>query len=198
MEKPKILLIDDEQMIYESIKLLLRREPYNILWAKNGKEGLDMFSKENPATTILDINMPIMNGIGFLKRAKSSDYNLSSVIVLTGHGEDKEMEQCFNLGVSIFFRKPFHPIELKGFINHFVGFKKVQKNLIHEINNNIKLKQKIKQMQGKKVGLACKYLSECRHIDFTQDFFYQHMEIYCREDDKFKKCPFYRSYQKQK
>jgi len=131
----KILIIDDEQIVIDSIKASLKREDYNILSAGNGEEGMKIYKKETPLLIILDLRMPIMDGIEFLEHLKLTPSGQSFVIVLTGHGDDEEIEKCYKFGVSAFLRKPFNVFELTGIIKHCITLKHTQ----NELEKNEKL-----------------------------------------------------------
>ncbi|MFV1950496.1 MAG: response regulator, partial [Nitrospinota bacterium] len=126
----KILIIDDEPFMINAIRRNLKRDNYyEVLSAKNGKEGLELYYDVKPILILLDLNMPIMNGIEFLEHLKLSPSDLCSVIVLTGHGDDKDMKKCFDLGVSAFLRKPFNVYELRGLVRHVIALKQTQEAL---------------------------------------------------------------------
>ena len=129
----KILVIDDEPIIIESISYDLMNEGYEILSAMNGKEGLVLFEKEKPTVIILDIRMPVMDGIEFLEHIKLESSDPYAVIVLTGHGDDEDVQKCFNLGVSSFLRKPYNIHVLKGLVGNSIEFKHTQQELMCEI-----------------------------------------------------------------
>ncbi|KJR43660.1 Signal transduction response regulator, receiver region domain protein, partial [Candidatus Magnetoovum chiemensis] len=114
MNKDKILILDDEKVVIEAIKKHLKHEDYVILTGENGQEGLDIYFKERPILIILDLKMPVMDGIEFLETIKLTPQSPCSVIVLTGHGSDEDMERCFELGILAFLHKPFNVYELKG------------------------------------------------------------------------------------
>ncbi len=67
MSKPKILIIDDEEAVRETIGKAMRREGYELFFAENGKEGLSVFKKISPILVILDLRMPAMDGFEFLE-----------------------------------------------------------------------------------------------------------------------------------
>ena len=125
----KILVIDDEPIIIESISYDLMNEGYEILTALNGREGLVLFKKEKPILIILDIRMPVMDGVEFLEYMKLEPSDPYAVIVLTGHGDDEEVQKCFNLGVSSFLKKPYNIHVLKGMVMHSIKLKQAQQEL---------------------------------------------------------------------
>ncbi len=111
-----ILVIDDEEIMRELISDTLEEEDYEIYWAGDGKEGMEMAKKHNPSLIILDLKMPVMNGIEMLESIDLSPASQFAVIVLTGHGYDEDIKRCFHLGVCAFLRKPFNVYEFKGLV----------------------------------------------------------------------------------
>ncbi|MGR3317670.1 MAG: ATP-binding response regulator [Candidatus Anammoxibacter sp.] len=122
----KILIVEDEPNVVNSIREALEKEPYKIVSADNGRVGLEIFEKENPVLIILDLRMPVMDGIEFLEHIKLSSSDPYSVIVLTGHGEDSDIKECFKLGISVFLRKPFNIYELRGLVKHSISSKQAE------------------------------------------------------------------------
>jgi len=144
-EKPAstILIIDDELKVVESISDVLEKEPYKIVSARNGREGLEILEKETPVLIILDLRMPIMDGIEFLDKINLSDTDPYTVIVLIGHGEESDIKKCFRLGINIFLRKPFNIYELRGLIKHSIDFKKMQQKLRNEMEAQTEAEDKL-------------------------------------------------------
>ncbi|MBF0568442.1 MAG: response regulator [Nitrospirae bacterium] len=129
MGNDKILILDDEQIVIDAITKNLSRRNYEIYSGKDGKEGLALYHEINPILIILDLRMPVMDGVEFLRKINLSPSDSCSVIVLTGHGSDEEMERCFELGISAFLRKPFNIYELLGIVSHSIALKKIEKEL---------------------------------------------------------------------
>ncbi|MCJ7577756.1 MAG: response regulator [candidate division Zixibacteria bacterium] len=113
MTSPKILIVDDEENILNSLKRLFRKEPYEILTAINGEEGLKILDDHQVDLIISDLKMPEMNGIEFLKRAKERD-SVPLRIMLTGHADLKSVLDAVDQGeVYRFLLKPWDDEELK-------------------------------------------------------------------------------------
>jgi PAS domain S-box-containing protein len=148
MKKDLIFIIDDEELIIESIKDNLETEGFNIISANNGKSGLKLLDKYQPELVILDLKMPVMNGIEFLKHIKLTSASPFSVIVLTGHGEDEDIKQCFNLGISAFLRKPFNIYELLGMIRHAISIKNMRDEIIQNQEIIRKSEEKYRSMMN--------------------------------------------------
>jgi len=138
----KILIIDDEQAVIDSIMDSLKREEYEILTANNGQEGIEIYREINPILMILDLRMPVMSGLELLEQLKLSASDNCFVIVLTEHGDDNEMEKCFSFGISAFLRKPFNVFELIGMVKHCITLKYTQMELMDEIVEHKRAKKK--------------------------------------------------------
>ena len=112
--KKKILVIDDDESIRFILNHFLHKD-YEIVCKKNGQEGLVYLQKGNiPDLIILDLIMPEMNGVDFIKNIKQSNYfNSIPIIVLSAKENSKEKIECFKLGADDYIIKPFNPEELK-------------------------------------------------------------------------------------
>ncbi len=138
MPNNKILIIDDDQLIIRSIQrsLTLEENNYEILTASNGKAGLEIYRKEQPILVLLDLNMPVLGGIEFLKEVKLTPTDPSAIIVLSGHSDDECVKRCFDLGISSFLRKPINMYEFFGLVKHVIAFKNIQKALKEKCEDN--------------------------------------------------------------
>lgn len=148
MLKNKILIIDDEQIVRDAISDSLEGEGYEILTAINGQEGLQLYHQEQPVLIILDLRMPVMDGIKFLEQIKPSPDELSSFIVLTGHGDEEDMKKCFRLGAGAFLRKPFNIHELRGIVRNSIELKQTQHDLIEEISERKKIEEELRMFRN--------------------------------------------------
>jgi two-component system chemotaxis response regulator CheY len=101
----KILLVDDEAHIRKFVGLLLKQlgSP-TIIEAGNGKDAIEFFTKERPDLVLLDVNMPILDGIGTLKAIMEVDPE-AVVIMLTSLSSRQMIEQAAELGASNYIRK---------------------------------------------------------------------------------------------
>ncbi|MDE5601670.1 MAG: response regulator transcription factor [Clostridia bacterium] len=110
-----ILLAEDDEDIVKLIKLYLENDSFNIFWAKDGIEALELFRREKIDLALVDIMMPRMNGYELTKniRAKS---NIPIVILSAAH-LDSDKILGLNLGADDYLVKPFNPLELIARIN---------------------------------------------------------------------------------
>ena len=113
MPRPRILVIDDEPVLQKAMLKILKNDNYDIVFANNGLEGLVQVEKEKPDLIFLDLRMPGLDGFGFLEKLRISPDDPYHVIVITGHGDDKEVEKSFALGANFFLRKPLSLIEVR-------------------------------------------------------------------------------------
>lgn len=100
-----ILLVDDEAHIRKYVGLILRQlGAPKILEASNGEEGVAAYLRENPDLVLLDVNMPIMDGIETLKKLKQVDPDCV-VVMLTSLANRQTIEQAIELGAANYIRK---------------------------------------------------------------------------------------------
>ncbi|MDL2237061.1 response regulator transcription factor [Christensenellaceae bacterium OttesenSCG-928-K19] len=110
MAKQNILIIDDDKNIREVVKLYLRKEGYEVAEAADGAIGVDLFFGKQYDLVLLDIMMPVQDGMETIKqiRAKSN----VPVIMLTAKGETFDKVLALELGADDYIVKPFDPKEL--------------------------------------------------------------------------------------
>ncbi len=88
-EKPKILIVDDEESIHLLYREELSEEGYDVISAMSGPEALELVDKEKPDLVVLDINMPGMNGLEVLRTIKEKNPKLP-VILCSAYPEFKQ------------------------------------------------------------------------------------------------------------
>lgn len=109
----KVLIIEDEDFVRETISDILELEGYVPILAKNGKEGLDALVQLRPDLILCDINMPIMDGYEVLETIKSNE-NLASIpfIFLTAKASNNDMRRGMEMGADDYIFKPFKANDL--------------------------------------------------------------------------------------
>ena len=105
-----ILVCDDEKDIVSALKIYLTAEGYQIYEAFNGKEALEILSRETIHLVLMDIMMPVMDGITAM--VKLREKSNVPVIMLTAKGEDTDKVLGLNIGADDYVTKPFNPVEL--------------------------------------------------------------------------------------
>ena len=106
-----ILVCDDEKDIVSALRIYLMAEGYQVFEAFNGAEALEVISREEVHLVIMDIMMPIMDGITAM--VKLREKSNVPVIMLTAKGEDTDKILGLNIGADDYVTKPFHPLELQ-------------------------------------------------------------------------------------
>lgn len=115
----KILVVDDSALIHQMYRLVMSRYSCTIVDAMNGQEALDILAVHKDVDLILlDINMPIMNGVQFLEKASAIGIvSKIPVIVISTEGKEEDTIRGLKLGARGYLKKPFHPSELHDLID---------------------------------------------------------------------------------
>jgi len=112
----KILVIDDEEIVHQSIRRILSRLGYDVDSALTAHEGLDKLEKDNYSAVITDLMMPEMNGIEMLHAMRERGHN-PPTIMITGYPTIKTAIQALRLGAMDYIPKPFTRQELLSPLN---------------------------------------------------------------------------------
>lgn len=105
-----ILICDDDKEIVDAIGIYLEHEGYQILKAYNGKEALDIIQDHEIHLIVMDIMMPVMDGMKATRKIREE--NNIPVIMLSAKSEDTDKIIGLNLGADDYITKPFNPLEL--------------------------------------------------------------------------------------
>jgi DNA-binding response OmpR family regulator len=103
----RILLVDDDAEIIESLRLALEAQSYEVLVARDGNQGLALIERENPDLIILDMMMPKRSGFLVLERLKRLGEKKSRIIMITANEGNRHKAYAEMLGVDDYVRKPF-------------------------------------------------------------------------------------------
>lgn len=119
----KILIVDDQPEVLELVSVTLEIGPYQILTAKNGKQALELATKELPDLMLLDIQMPgELDGIDVCRELKSNEATKGiHIVMLTAKGQDFDKELGRDAGADDYFVKPFSPLELIKKVEELLG-----------------------------------------------------------------------------
>ena len=149
-EKVKILVIDDDPKVSWLLSEGLGGT-YHILSAKDGLEGLQMVSKARPNLVLLDIEMPGMKGLEVLDKIKSMD-RPAEVIMLSCHGETKNVVESIKRGASEFINKPFDFKEVEIHIQSVLEKNRLKQELDH-LRSELRTKSQYEKLIGDSSGM---------------------------------------------
>jgi DNA-binding NtrC family response regulator len=119
-ERKKILIVDDEVGIRDSLRLLLKSS-FEVITAEDGEEAVAKVAAENPDMVLLDLIMPKIDGIEALRTIKEQRPNLP-IVILTGTNTVRTAVQAMKYGAIDYLGKPFDIDELKRIINQATAF----------------------------------------------------------------------------
>lgn len=107
-----VLIVDDEVTVCRSLERLLRAEGYRVATAMDGDEAIAVAEQERPAATLLDIALPVRDGIATLRELRRRNLG-GAIIMLTGHGSVSTARDAMALGAEDYITKPFNAGFLK-------------------------------------------------------------------------------------
>jgi len=136
-KKFKILIVDDEAIIRESLRDWLSDVGYKVLTAENGLQALEIIKREKPGVAFVDLVMPGMDGIELLKRAKEISPDID-VIIITAYGSIPTAINAMREGAYDYIEKPFCPERAEMLVDKLVEHQRL-------IEENISLHQKLEE-----------------------------------------------------
>ena len=131
----KILIIDDERSIRNSLKEILDDEGYDVEVAENGQQGVEMVEKEKYDVIFCDIKMPIMDGVETLAKLTVMGID-SAVVMISGHADVATAVDCIKKGAFDFIEKPLD-------LNRILITIKNAKDKVHLVKETKSLKKKV-------------------------------------------------------
>lgn len=106
MKNPTILVVEDDKALNEAYKTILETAHYTVYTALNGEEALEVAKQHIPDLIFLDLRMPVMDGIGFLKAYKPKQTNPDAhIIVFSNYDMQKEVDDAYELGAERYVLK---------------------------------------------------------------------------------------------
>jgi len=123
--KSRILVIDDEAAIRDSMRMILEYEGYEFLGAATGEEGIALVERESVDLVFLDIKMPGMDGLEVLGRLKTVGDDLP-VVMISGHGTVATAVEATKLGAFDFIEKPLATERILLAIRNALGFRRLR------------------------------------------------------------------------
>ena len=123
--KPRILVIDDEVAIRDSLKMILEYDGYECLQAPGGEEGLARVDADGPDLVFLDVKMPGVDGLDVLRRIRERD-QLLPIVMISGHGTVSTAVEATKLGAFDFLEKPLSTERVKVTIRNAIDHRRLQ------------------------------------------------------------------------
>ena len=122
MDKKRILIVDDEPDLVETLEVRLRQEDYECLTAHNGHKGLELARTEKPDLVILDIMLPGMDGYKVARLLKfQKELNHIPIIMLSARDRDEDRLMGEQTGANYYITKPFSVDKLVTKVKTFLG-----------------------------------------------------------------------------
>ncbi len=120
--RARVLVVDDQQGLRQLLCKLLEREGFDALEAADGQQAIEMFRAEPPLVVVSDIMMPRMDGLALLNEVKRIDRN-TTVLLMTGQGNEEVLLKALRGGATNFFKKPFNVRDLVDEIRKVVDYR---------------------------------------------------------------------------
>jgi len=109
----KILIADDEPNIVVSLEFMLKREGYEVIVARDGRQALEAIRRERPRLVLLDAMMPGMSGFEVCEAARADDdLRDTKILMLTAKGRDTDVARGVGVGADAYVIKPFSTRDL--------------------------------------------------------------------------------------
>lgn len=119
----RVLLIDDDELVRDSIAIALKLAQYDVVTARHGREGLTLFTAERPNIVVTDIIMPEQEGIETIMAMRKIDQTMPIIAISGGSstGAVNFLDAAQSFGATRILRKPFGPKELIRVIEDCLG-----------------------------------------------------------------------------
>ncbi len=116
-----ILIVDDSASLREVVAIALKNAGYNVIQAENGQDALNKLAGDKLHLIISDVNMPVMDGISFVKAVKQDpNYKFTPIMMLTTESEGDKKQQGKAAGAKAWLVKPFQPDTLLDAVSKLV------------------------------------------------------------------------------
>lgn len=117
---PKILLVDDAAFMRMRCAKLLTENGYDVAEAENGQEAISKYQSYRPDLVLMDITMPVMDGISATREIKNLDAN-ARVVMVSALGQQTMVIEAIKAGAKDFVVKPFEPDKILATVRKFAG-----------------------------------------------------------------------------
>ncbi len=118
----RVLVVDDSAAIRQSISFVLDQGGYEVVEAQDGLDGLDKLAGDNVQLIITDVNMPNLDGIGFIRKVRENPaHRFVPIIVLTTESQNSKMQEGKEAGATGWIVKPFSAEKLLSVVKKVAG-----------------------------------------------------------------------------
>jgi len=100
-----VLVVEDDQALNDAYQMILKNAGHTVHTAFNGKEALDIVAQYTPDIILLDLRMPVLDGVGFLKQFKPAKHPGTAVVVFSNYDTHKDIDEAYDLGVERYVLK---------------------------------------------------------------------------------------------
>jgi len=177
----RILLVEDDSAVAQSIELMLKQESFNVYTTDLGEEGIDLGKLYDYDLILLDLNLPDINGYDVLKQLRVSKVS-TPILILSGMSETENKVKGFGFGADDYMTKPFHKDELIARIHAIVRRSKGHsQSVITTGKIKVNLDAKTVEVDGSRVHLTGKeyqmleLLSLRKGTTLTKEMFLNHL-----------------------
>jgi CheY-like chemotaxis protein len=122
----RILIIEDEKSLNQAYETVLNKAGHDVKAVANGQEALEAFSEQVPELVLLDLRMPKMNGVEFLKKLKPADnYPKTKIVIFSNYDDQSEIDAAFKHGANRYILKAWStPQDLTKTVREVLAAKK--------------------------------------------------------------------------
>src|SRR5262245_35725266 len=154
--RSRILVIDDEEAIRKSLRMVLEYEGYELLEAASGPEGLETLKRESPEVVLLDIKMPAMDGMEVLQAARARDVH-TPILMISGHGDIPTAVEAIHKGAYDFLEKPLESDRVLTALRNAIERKRLHEEnlgLRHQVESRYRMIGDSQAMQSVRAAIA--------------------------------------------
>lgn len=164
----RLLVVEDERALCESIAKGLRLDGYEVDTAFDGEEAMEIISTDSYDLIILDLNLPGMDGLDILRNMREND-NETNVLILSARGGLNDKIEGLDSGANDYLCKPFHFEELEARVRSLTRRRTVQNNIVLECGEiSLNTKTRTAFAKGEEVLLTRKELAILEYLILHQ------------------------------
>jgi len=150
----KILIVEDDENIRELLRIYLEKEKFEVIEAEDGQQALSMFEREKPHLIILDLMIPLTDGIKVAQEIRKKS-NVP-ILILTAKAEEEDRIKGLEVGADDYVTKPFSPKELVLRVNNLIKRTYPEEQIIKFKDLEIHPKEMKVFQNGKEIPLTAK------------------------------------------